>query len=441
MSVPSELKSIFDRQQAFKKVAALSTCEERKAHLEALKASVLKHSDAIARALYADLGKPITEEPVMEVGKVVHDIDHALENLEEWMKPQSVEVSSSESETAKAFIQFEARGSVLILSAWNFPFSLALSPLVPALAAGNTAIIKTNELAPAVAEAVKVVVEDAFDPTLVAVNTGDVSEAIALQQLPFDHIFFTGSPSVGKQVMRSAAENLASVTLELGGKCPAIVDKNASLESACANIAIGRTFNLGQVCLCADYAIVHEDILQAFVSGVGAVLKATYYDGDTYCGNRNSRIIDMRNFLRLKGYLDDAINKGAKVVFGGHCDETSLIIEPTILVDVPEDTIIMQQEIFGPILPIVTYRNQEDIIGLVDKRAKPLGLYIFSDDDPFVEYVLNNTSSGGVSVNGWASHYFELNLPFGGVNHSGMGSYHGRFGFEELSHRRSVFVA
>ncbi|MBL4827197.1 MAG: aldehyde dehydrogenase family protein [Spongiibacteraceae bacterium] len=438
MKLDQTMESVFAKQKALKNQIALTSASERKVKLEKLKQAILANLDLIAKALHQDLAKPMTDEPAMEAGKVIHDIDYAIANLDGWMQPTAIEVQAVEG-APQASIKYEARGQVLIMSAWNFPFSLALSPLVPAIAAGNTACIKTNDMAPATAEIVKMVIAEAFAEDEVAVFTGDVNEAIALQSLPFDHVFFTGSPSVGKTVMSAAAKNLTSVTLELGGKCPAVVGRMDELQTACANIAIGRTFNLGQTCLCVDYAIVPEEKLEEFVAGVGAVLEATYYSNGEYQAERNSRIIDRRNFLRLKSYLDDAISKGAEVVFGGACDEEGLVIEPTILTRVSDDALIMENEIFGPILPVLTYQTLEDVVGIVNDKNKPLGLYIFSDDDEFTQSVLDQTSSGGVSVNGWANHYFESGLPFGGVNHSGMGCYHGEHGFKELSHARAIY--
>lgn len=437
MTEQVNVENIFERQKAHKPTMAATSAAERCLKLERLKQSVLANVQLIAQALYDDIGKPITDEPPMEVGKVIHDIDNAIANLAQWMTP--IEVAVAGNENAHAYIKSEPLGQVLILAAWNFPFSLALCPLVPALAAGNVAIIKTNEMAPATAKAIENVIADAFSQDEVAVCTGDVNEAIALQALPFDHIFFTGSPTVGKSVMAAAAKNLASVTLELGGKCPAVVDDMPNLENACANIAIGRTFNLGQTCLCVDYAIVKQSQLEQFIEGVKTVLNATYYVDGQYQVERNSRIIDVRNFNRVKGYLDDALEKGASVAFGGACDEANLIVEPTILVNVAPDSKILQEEIFGPVLPVLSYDSVEEIVDIINANPKPLGLYVFSDNEEFIDNIISKTSSGGVSINGWASHYFEVGLPFGGVNNSGIGSYHGEHGFKELSHQKSVY--
>ncbi len=440
MSITQNIKDVFALQKESKRQYALSSAAKRVEKLSALRESVLSHSDEIARALYEDLGKPITDEPPMEVGKVVHDIDNAIANIEEWMAPQIV-TTQDQTGNAQAYIQSEPLGQVLILAAWNFPFSLALCPLIPAIAAGNVASVKTNEMAPATALVIEKVVKSVFSIEEVAVFTGGLDEAISLQDYPFDHVFFTGSPAVGKSVMRSAAQNLASVTLELGGKCPAVVGRDANFEAACANIAIGRTFNLGQTCLCVDYALVAEEQLEDFIGGVKSVLQATYYEAGEYQKDKNSRMIDARNFDRVKGYIDDAVARGASIAFGGSVDRESLIIEPTILVNVDPESKILSEEIFGPVLPIITYQTDEDIIFTISNKPKPLGLYVFSENEDFVNYILNNTSSGGVSVNGWANHYFEPALPFGGVNNSVVGCYHGEFGFKEFSHQKSVYKA
>jgi aldehyde dehydrogenase (NAD+) len=432
------MQAIFAQQARAKYAIASTDAATRIAKLERLKAAVLEHAEAAKQALYTDIGKPVTAELPMEVGLTVLDIDDAIAHLAQWMQPQPVPLAAVHG-SSTAFIQYEARGQVLILSAWNFPFSLALSPLIAAIAAGNVAMVKTNEMCPATGEVVAAIVAACFDVSEVAVFTGGIDETLAIQELPFEHIFFTGSPAVGKQVMAAAAKHLASVTLELGGKCPAIVGPDADLATAIQNIAIGRTFNLGQTCLCIDYAIVHESVLEALVQGVTQALQDLYYEGDEYQSARNSRIVDTRNFNRVKGYIEDAIARGATVAAGGKTAADTLIIEPTLLLNVPEDALIMRNEVFGPVLAVVPYKNREDVLDIVRRRGKPLGLYIYAQDQTFIDFVVHNTSSGGVSVNGWASHYFESGLPFGGVNQSGQGSYHGVHGFIELSHAKAVF--
>lgn len=439
MTNSAELQRVFDRQTAHKRELALSTAAQRAEKLARLRDGILAHAEAIKLALHQDLGKPMSDELPMEVGLVLGDIEDAIAHLEEWMKPAPVALGSAAA-GSRAYIQYEPRGQVLILAAWNFPFSLAISPLVAALAAGNTAVVKTNEMAPATAEVIGRLIGATFAEEEVAAFTGDVQEAVALQALPFDHVFFTGSPEVGKAVMTAAARNLASVTLELGGKCPAVIDERCNLEAAQNFVAMGRMFNLGQTCLCIDYAVVPESLCERFVDGVAAAIRQHFYDGDSYRKERNSRMVDRRNFQRVKGYIDDAVARGARIAFGGGTDEENLIIEPTILTNVAPDALIMKHEIFGPVLPVLTYRDRDEAVSIVNTRQKPLGMYIYSEDETFIRDLLARTSSGGVTINGWANHYFEPGLPFGGVNHSGQGSYHGVHGFRELSHARSVYA-
>jgi aldehyde dehydrogenase (NAD+) len=262
--------------------------------------------------------------------------------------------------------------------------------------------------------------------------------ANALLELPFDHIFFTGSPKVARTVMAAAARHLASVTLELGGKCPAIIDETVDLQKVAASIGEARMLNGGQICLCADHAWVPERLRDQFVEQLTTFVRSRYYkEGQLDKGNF-CRMVDARNFARVKGYLDDAVSRGAKIAFGGRVEESDLTIHPTALIDVPLDASIMEEEIFGPILPVLTYRDPGEITDFLHRRGKPLAMYLFSDDQRFVDRLLLNSSSGGVTVNGWALHWFEPKLPFGGVNESGIGRYHGVHGFRELSHERAV---
>lgn len=438
MTQITRIDAVFAEQKKYKYDYAKSSIELRIENLSKLKSAILSNISAIAKALYADIGKPIEDDVPMEVGKLVLDIDLAILKLSDWVKPTAIELSQVKDNT-KAYLHYEARGQVLLMSAWNFPLVLAISPLIPALAAGNVIMLKTNEMAPATGKVIYDLISSIFEEKLVAVFNGDVNEAIVLQNLPFEHVFFTGSPAVGKSVMAAAAKHLSSVTLELGGKCPAIVSADAPLDVAIGNIAVGRTFNLGQTCLCIDYAIVHESVVEQVVAGISANFQQLYYVNGEYQQNNNSRIIDHRNFTRIKAYLDDALEKGARVICGGHVNEEKLIIEPTVLMNVSSDAQIMQHEVFGPILTVLTYQEPQDILDILRKLGKPLGMYIYAKDAEFIDYLLDSTSSGGVTVNGWADHYFELNLPFGGINASGQGVYHGVYGFREFSHAKSVF--
>ncbi|WP_293370399.1 aldehyde dehydrogenase family protein [Nevskia sp.] len=440
MASAQSLAEIFEAQRNHQWIVRQSTSEQRKQKLLKLKEVVLKHAAAIGDALQADLGRPVESPMSFEAGVIIGDIDHTIAHLDEWLKPRPVTLTNP-SPGAQAFMQYEPRGVVLLFGAWNFPISLLFTPMIPMIAAGNCVIAKPNEMAPACSKLVAQIVAEAFDPREITVVEGGVDLSNQLLELPFDHIFLTGSPRVGKTVMAAAAKHLSSVTLELGGKCPAILDATANLAAAIPQIGIGRTMNNGQTCLCADYALVPKSMRSEFIEKLGAFITATYYDNGVFKPERNARFVDRRNFDRVKGYLDDALKRGAKIAFGGGSDAEALTMEPTVLIDVPADALVMQEEIFGPLLPVVTYDDPSEVHGHIRGGGKPLALYVFSQDQAFVDGVLRNTSSGGVSVNGWALHWFEPALPFGGVNSSGSGRYHGEHGFREVSHERAVYWA
>lgn len=436
MSIESEIDRIFALQQVHQWHLRTSTAEQRKDRLRRFREVLVKYENEIRDALQSDLGRPAEEPMTFELAVTLEDIDEAIENLDEWMKPVPVQTSAP---GGQAYMIYEPRGVVLVFGSWNFPISLLLTPMVPMIAAGNCVIAKPNELTPASSAVAAKIIREAFDEREVAVFEGGVDVANALLERPFDHIFLTGSPAVGKIVMAAAAKHLASVTLELGGKCPAILDDSANLDTPVSEIGTGRMTNNGQTCLCVDYVALPEALRDRFVETLENQWRDNFYDGEKFMADRNSRMVNARNFLRVKGYIDDAVARGARVAFGGNCDEENLTIEPTILLDTPLDALVMQEEIFGPVLPIVTYRDVSEIYSFIRKSGKPLGMNIFSERHEFVEDVLRNTSSGGVSVNGWARNWPESHLPFGGVNTSGIGRYHSIHGFRELSHERAVF--
>jgi len=434
----SDIDRIFAAQRVHKWIVKNSPAAQRKAKLVRLKDAVLANAAAIRAALHADLRKP-EAEAAGEIGSVENDINDALEHLESWMA--SVEVTPAPVFAgARARIVYEARGVCLVFGPWNFPFQLLFEPLVPVIAAGNTAILKPNELAPATSRISAQIIRQVFDEREVAVVEGGVEQANALLALPVDHVFFTGSPKVGRVVMASAARHLASVTLELGGKCPVVLDDTTDLAAAAATIAAARCYNSGQVCLCPDVAWVPESKRDALVGHLKDAVGAALYRDGKLDKSSYGRMVDRRNFDRVKGYLDDAVERGASVAFGGITEEDDLTIHPTVLLDVPADARIMHEEIFGPILPVVSYRTPTEVCAAVQSGGKPLAMYVYSNDPKFVDTIVSNTSSGGVTVNGWAMHWFEPQLPFGGVNESGIGRYHGIHGFREVSHERSVFM-
>jgi aldehyde dehydrogenase (NAD+) len=435
----SEIERIFALQRAHQWQMKATTADERKARLEKLKAAVAAHGDEIVAAVLEDTRKPENEIRMTEVGGVIANIQKNIDNLDEWMKP--VEVVPSMNSDDRAKIIHEARGVCLILGPWNFPLGLVLGPLAAAVAAGNCCMVKLSDLCPATARVAARIIGEAFDESEVALFEGDVEVATALLELPFNHIFFTGSTRVGKLVMAAAAKNLATVTLELGGKSPVIVDDGADLEKVAADLAAAKQFNGGQACICPDYLLVREEQKDELIDAFRARVQENLYTEDGQIKKENiSQIVNARNFERIKGLFDDALAKGAQVAVGGILEETDRTIHPTLLTDVTPGMLIAQEEIFAPIVPVMTYENIEDAVAYIAGRDKPLALYLYSDNQETIDKVLNGTSSGGVTINGFFSHYLESQLPFGGVNQSGMGSYHGVFGFRAFSHERAVYI-
>jgi aldehyde dehydrogenase (NAD+) len=341
----------------------------------------------------------------------------------------------------KARIVYEARGVCLILGPWNFPLGLVLGPLAAATAAGNCCIVKLTDLCPATAKVASRIIKEAFEENEVALFEGGVDVATVLLDLPFNHIFFTGSTRVGKLVMAAAAKHLATVTLELGGKSPVIVDEDADLKKIAGDLAAAKQFNGGQACICPDYVFVKEQQKDGLVEEFRAKVKQNLYRDDGSIKKENiAQIVNDQNFARIKRLFDDAVAKGAKIAVGGTLEGVDRTIHPTMLTDVTPDMLIMQEEIFGPIVPVLTYKKIDDVIEYISGRGKPLALYIFSNNQNNIAKILSRTSSGGVTVNGLFSHYLENQLPFGGVNQSGMGSYHGVFGFKAFSHERAIYI-
>jgi aldehyde dehydrogenase (NAD+) len=437
--VSKEIARVFALQQAHQWDVKASTAEQRKAKLAKLKDAVLAHADAIVAAVQEDTRKPEGEIRVTEVLNIVGNIQLNIDSLEDWMKP--TEVTPSKNPSDKALIAYEARGVCLILGPWNFPLGLTLGPVAAAVAAGNCCMVKLTDLCPATAHVAGKIIREVFDESEVALFEGDVSVATALLELPFNHIFFTGSTRVGKIVMAAAARHLATVTLELGGKSPVIIDEGANIDKIAADLAGAKQFNGGQACICPDYVFVKEDQKARLVEGFKAnVAKNLYTEDGAIKKESIAQIVNETNFNRVKALFDDAVAQGATVAAGGELDATDLTIHPTMLTDVTPQMKILQEEIFAPILPVMTYENLDQAIGYIEARDKPLALYVYSDDQANVQKVLDRTSSGGVTVNGVFSHYLENRLPFGGVNQSGVGSYHGYFGFKAFSHERAIYL-
>jgi aldehyde dehydrogenase (NAD+) len=430
---------IFALQREHQWEMKATTAEQRKVRLQKLKAAVEAHADAIVAAVKEDTRKPEHEIRITEIANVTANIDRNITNLDAWMKP--VDVVPSLNPQDKAQIIPEARGVCLILGPWNFPLGLVLGPLAAAVAAGNCAIVKLSDLCPATAVVAASIIRTAFEEQEVALFEGDVDFATALLELPFNHVFFTGSTRVGKLVMAAAAKHLATVTLELGGKSPVIVDAGADVQKIAGDLAAAKQFNGGQACICPDYVFIQEQQKDTFVAAFQAKVKQNLYDENGRIRkDKIAQIVNPQNFARIKRLFDDAVAKGACVAVGGVLEEADRTIHPTLLTDVTPDMLITQEEIFGPILPVMTYKNLDEVVAYIERRDKPLALYIYSDDQASIDKVLNRTSSGGVTVNGIFSHYLENQLPFGGVNQSGIGSYHGFFGFKAFSHERAVYM-
>jgi len=436
--VAKDIARVFALQGEHQWDVKATTADERKAKLARLKAAVEARADAIVAAVREDTRKPEGEIRVTEVLNVLGNIQLNIDSLEEWMKP--TDVTPSKNPNDRAMIVPEARGVCLILGPWNFPLGLTFGPLAAAVAAGNCCMVKLTDLCPATARVAGEIIRDVFEENEVALFEGDVEVAQALLELPFNHIFFTGSTRVGKIVMAAAAQHLATVTLELGGKSPVIIDKGADIDAIGAALAGAKQFNGGQACICPDYVFVREEEQDRLVEAFRTNVASNLYEDGKIKKESIAQIVNAGNFARVKALYDDAVEKGAKVAVGGELEAGDLTIHPTMLTGVTPQMKILQEEIFAPILPVMTYDNIDQAIGYIEARDKPLALYVFSGDEANVDKVLKRTSSGGVTVNGVFSHYLENRLPFGGVNGSGMGSYHGYFGFKAFSHDRAVYI-
>jgi len=339
---------------------------------------------------------------------------------------------------ASSHIHYEPKGVVLIIAPWNFPINLTFGPLVTAIAAGNCVIVKPSEHTPHASAVTKSIIEEVFDESEVAVVEGGIETSTSLLALPFNHIFFTGAPAIGKVVMEAASKHLTSVTLELGGKSPTIVDETASVDAAARRIAWAKYTNNGQICLAPDYLFVHESKKDEFLDKLKKNIES-FYGLDARRSDSYARIVNNRHYHRLSGYLDDAKAKGATVAYGGRTDGSEDYIEPTVLTDVDPSSDVMTDEIFGPVLPVYSYKSLDEPIELINSKEKPLALYIYSKSQPNIDRIMENTRAGGTCINHSAVHFFNNNLPFGGSNNSGIGKGHGFFGFEVFSNARGVF--
>ncbi len=414
-----------------------TTYRQRIKKLNALKKAVeVTYRKRIQQALYDDFKKPFLETDLTEVYSIVSEIKFAKKHLRSWLKKQKVDTPFALIGSSSHYI-YEPKGVCLIISPWNFPLNLTFGPLVSAIAAGNTVILKPSEMTPHISKVMADIVNDLFKENEVALLEGNVEVSKELLKLPFNHIFFTGSPNVGKIIMKSAAEHLTSVTLELGGKSPTIVDKSVNIKSAAQKIAWGKFMNNGQICVSPDYLLIHEDIKEEFINEFKLNIQSFFSEdasaSDSYC-----RIVNQKHFKRLHDHLDNARKLNAKIEIGGDTNSEDNFIQPTVISNLPEEASLLQEEIFGPILPIKTYKSIDEAVNYINSKEKPLALYIYSKNKRIVKQVIDNTRAGSTCINNNVVQYSNHNLPFGGTNNSGIGKSHGFFGFQEFSNMRSV---
>lgn len=435
----SEIHRVFALQKQHQWEVGRTNARQRISKLKRLHQLILDFRKPLEEALWADLHKCQAEVNITELGVVLHEIRFAIQHLSSWMTPKragaSLPLFRSHNE-----IHYEPKGVCLILSPWNFPFNLSFDPLVSAISAGNCVILKPSEFSPNTNKVMKEILDQCFPPGEVSIFDGDASVAQELLSLPFNHIFFTGNQGVGKIVMRAAAEHLASVTLELGGKSPVIVDQTADLDAAAAKIAWLKVINAGQTCIAPDYLLVHESCHDILLKKIQHKWKKFY--GDTPAKVKATpdicRMVSGRHFQRVQQLLDNAVSQGATLVEGGQTDEQELYIAPTIISNVPETAKIWEEEIFGPILPVRTYKHLAEAVAYINSQPKALSMYIFSKSDRSIRSVLTETRCGGVTVNDCGPHFYNPELPFGGSNSSGMGKCHGEFGFLEFTNQKGV---
>lgn len=405
----------------------------RRAQLHRLKAMIEENEGAILDALHADLGKSVFEGRLTETGTVLSELDHVLKHLKGWMRPARVRTPIT-AQPGRSIVRPEPLGVVLVIAPWNYPFNLLVTPLIGAIAAGNCAVLKPSEISGHTSRVIARLIPEYMDPQAVRVVEGAAETAKELLDQRFDHIFYTGGETVGRIVMKAAAEHLTPVTLELGGKSPAIVDADCDLGLAARRVAWGKFLNAGQTCIAPDYVLVQENAADGFIAGLGTAI-TEFFGQDPKASPDYPRLVSDKHFDRVRDLI-----AGGTIAVGGQSDAKTRYIAPTVLTAVDLQSPVMREEIFGPVLPVLTYRTIEEAVSFVTARPKPLALYLFSNSRTVRERVLDETSSGGVCINDVVMHLAVPGLPFGGVGTSGMGAYHGRASFDTFSHRKSVLV-
>ena len=427
---------IYNNQIENRWIISRLTLEERRVYLRKLKESILNHREEIEDALFLDLRKSKIEAGSTEIFPVLSEIRLFLRKLSKWSKVKTVQ-NSLLFFGSKAQIQPEPMGNCLIISPWNYPFQLSIVHLIACISAGNTAILKPSEFTPNVTLILEKIIRNVFPENHVALIAGNVEETTYLLTKKFNHIHFTGSPKVGKIVMEAGAKYLASVTLELGGKSPLIIDGTIPMQEAVEKTIWGKLINFGQTCIAPDYILIKEEFQQEFVQVFSEHIEKTF-GNDPSKSNDLARIINQNNFKRLRNLIDDAIQKGANSPFGNEYLENELYIKPTLLTNLSDDALINEEEIFGPIFPIYTFKEIEEVIDVINLKEKPLALYILSKNSNFITQIKTQTSSGVVLINETLVHILHPNLPFGGVNNSGIGASTGYEGFKDFSHLKPI---
>ncbi len=432
--IPDTFKTLKDRSFELRS----EPVAERKARLKKLLNWLLCNRDRVKEALFNDFRKPAAEVDFSEIYPAITEVRHAISNLDKWRKPTKIDASITYLGTWSE-IRYEPKGVCLIISPWNFPFNLCLGPLISCLAAGNAAILKPSEITPHTSQLIAEMVRELFDNEVKVVQ-GDKEIVTSLLSLPFDHIFFTGSPGVGKIVMRAAAANLTSVTLELGGKSPAIIHSSASIKDAAKRIAFGKFLNNGQTCIAPDYILIAEEVKNDFIRELKTQTIKLFGEGKSINPQSASygRVVNANHFKRLNELWEDAIERGAKIEMSGEISPDENFFHPAIITDVAPEAKLMEDEIFGPILPVLTYKDSGEVIEMINSKPKPLALYVFSTNKHFREEILSETSSGTVCINDCVTQFSHPNLPFGGVNNSGIGKSHGHHGFLAFSNEKPV---
>ena len=427
-----DYKVLLEKQRTFFATGKTKDLSFRIEQLNKLRQVLIDKHQGIEESLKKDLGKCEFEAFVTEVTAILDDIHNAIENIETWTKPVEAACLPLFGQ-GESKIYYEPYGTVLILNTWNYPFVLSLKPLVGALAAGNCCVVKPSEVAPATSKTLADIINTAFDEAYCVAIETDAKGTTELLKERFDFILFTGGTNIGRIVAQAAAKHLTPMALELGGKSPCIVDQSADIERSVGLICWGKLLNAGQTCTSPDFILVHKDVKETLIEALKKQIK-TFYGEDIKNNPDFGRIVNQRHFARLQGLMNDG-----KIVFGGETDESQRYISPTIIDEITWDSPIMQEEIFGPLMPILTFENIKEVVKELSKREKPLALYLFTTDKASEDLIINNVSYGGGCINATLMHMLNTNLPFGGVGNSGYGFYQGKWSFETFSHKKSVF--